>query len=1087
MKKHLLTFLGILLSSMISMAQITTSGISGRVTDEKGHAMVGTTIMVTHVPSGTQYGTSADTKGNYLIANIRPGGPYTITVSRVGYATIHHPGIGLSLGAHAVFDYVMQEKSVQINEIIVRAEGIKERGNSLRSGATTRVNTNAITRMPSISRSLTDIIRLTPQANGAAIGGGTFRQNNITIDGASFNNKFGIGQSMPANGSPISLDAIEQVSVSITPYDVRQSGFLGASINAVTRSGGNEFRGSVYTYMNSEKLRGNKIGEDTFERVENRFNLYGMRLGGPIIEDKLFFFISAEIERGVSPGPSRVAATESHPYIGNDNPNIAYATAGQLQDIRDFLKNRYGYETGPYQGYSLESPGHKVLVRVDWNINQEHHLNIRYNMTKGKNPQGHSTSNTGLPMVPFTSGNRRANQAIWFQNSGYFQEENFYSLAAELNSTFRGINNQFRIVYTNQDEPRSTGSSLFPFVDIRIKDGGRLDGQALTSFGTELFSLGNRRQVKTVTLSDDITWYTGMHHVTAGVQFEHNKTQNGFQRFGSGYYTYDSWEDFVSGAPALQFAITHSNNPDKGQAFPTFKFNQLTGYLQDEITIGNRFSLLAGLRLDLPIYPDINTRNPKITEIEFKEGQTFDTGKLPGTRVLFSPRIGFNYDILSGRELVLRGGTGVFTGTIPFVWIIAQASEAGVLQTSYRATQTSANTLPAFYVHTREMLDAIYPAGFTPGEAILPEEAVIMDRDLKLPQSWKSSLTLDVRLPGKIRGTIEGIYSTDINAVIVENAGLKGETFKIDDYADQRDIWKRTYYNNTLKDLYVVKNGGKSRYWSVTTKLEKQFSTDFQAMIAYTRSHSRTTNDGVGDQVASTWTSNPTVNGSNAQEMGFASYVLPDKVIASLSYRKAYAKHFATCISLFYTGASSGRYSYTYVNRLNNDNTYAYSLMYVPKDDSEITFVDQTIDGERYTADEQRADFWEYINNDKYLRGRVGKYAERNGGLLPWVNRCDLKILQDFFIRVNGKPNTLQLGVDIINVGNLINKNWGHSYSSSRPYMLNIRNLSAVTGGNGTVKPQFNFYKDNVAHLKNIGYSSAYYMQFSIRYIFNGQ
>lgn len=1082
-KIQFLAVMFLLMTTTAIQAQVTTASMSGHVTDKEG-AVIGATIVATHEPSGTTYGTITNVDGRYNLNGMRVGGPYKVEVSYIGYKKSVTTGITLSLSENYVLNIQLIEEAVGLDEIQIVAKGGSSNMNSDRAGAVTNINTRIISTLPSVSRSLTDFTKLTPQANGAAIGGGTYRQNNITIDGASFNNKFGIGQSMPANGSPISLDAIDQISVSVTPYDVRQSGFLGASINAVTRSGDNEFRGSVYTYLNNEKFKGNKVKDQTFERTESRYNLYGIRFGGPIIKNKLFFFINYETEKTIVPGPSRIAATDGNPYTDGSN-NIARPLASEMDMISKYLSETYGYETGPYQNYSNESPGMKFLARVDWNINNNHRLNIRYNITKSKEPLYPSTSSSQIFPSPYDrSYNRRGMYAMWYKNTGYFQEQNFSSVAAELNSSFGKLSNLFRFTYTNQDEPRSTSGKAFPFVDI-LKD-----KTPFVSFGTELFSHGNLRKVESFTLNDDVTFGVNKHTITAGLQFEYNHTKNGFQRFGTGYYAFDSWDDFISNKPAKSFAITHPNDLSISQAFPSFKFNQFTLYAQDEINISERLKILAGIRTDLPFYPKINTYNPKVAELDF-DSKKFDTGELPSAKVLFSPRLGFNYDIKGDRSIVLRGGTGLFTGTIPFVWIVAQASDAGVLQTTY-----SGKSIPSFKPTTSEILNEIYPGGLK-AEPALPSAIVKIDHNLKLPQNWKSSLAIDVKLPWNMNASLEGIYSKDIHSVAVTNVGLKPDAFQINGYPDQRPISKKQYYQSKLKNVYLLNNAGENEYWSITAKLQKSFENGFDASIAYTHSYGKSSGDGIGDQVGSAWFNDPRTYGSNSHDIGYMNYILPNRLIASVSYRKEYAKYFATTVSLFYEGGESGRFSYLYANNLNNDGG-GNAMLYIPKDKSEITFADLFDTNKKspnygkviYTASQQETDFWNYVEQDAYLRTHKGKYAMRNGALMPWVNTFDIKILQDFFIHAGGKRNTIQVGLDIINVGNLLNSKWGIRHSVNKNNILEVANMKEVIEGNGSVKPIFNFLKNGKEILKetyrpNIGYASTYYMQLSLRYIFN--
>ena len=667
--KIALILLGLFVAVAAS-AQVTTSSISGRITDENGAELAGATVIAVHVPSGTQYWTIVDSKGNYRILNILPGGPYTVRVEMLGYRVTEVTGINVALADNFVVDATLQEESMDLDEVLVVAESATSNMRSDRSGAVTSVNMRSLSTMPVISRHVQDVIKLTPQAydsgNGPQIGGGTYRQNNFTIDGAAANNAFGIGGTMPAGGSPISMDAIEQISVNVTPYDVRQSGFIGAAMNAVTRSGSNDFEASAYSYFYNEKFRGKYVeGNELTINPEQHF-LVGARVGGPIIKDKLFFFLNFEMERDVEPGPSRQASSKDHPWTdGNDG--YARPSVDVMNALQNYLIDEWGYNPGAYQGYSTISPAYKFLARIDWNINRNHKFNIRYNMTKSKYPSPPSTSTSGLADRNSLRGDRQDMEAIYFQNARYFTEQNYSSIAAELNSRFLEgkVNNVLRATYSHQNEPRSTEGGMFPFVDIGV------GGYYYTSFGTELFSLGNLRDVNTVTVTDEVSASLGINQLTAGVQYEWNRTKNGFQRFGAGYYSFlfDTEEDLMNAINngtlfdnPSQYAITHSFNDDWSQAFPQFDFHQVSLYLQNEMSF-NRFKLSYGLRVEIPVYPSLDYNfNQQVADATFAEyngnGGKYDTRQLPSTTVMFSPRIGFNWDILGDRSLVLRGGSG---------------------------------------------------------------------------------------------------------------------------------------------------------------------------------------------------------------------------------------------------------------------------------------------------------------------------------------------------------------------------------------------------------------------------------------------
>lgn len=1104
-KKVFLTVVSMFVA-FAAVAQVTTSTMSGKITETNGAPAIGAAVIATHLPTGAQYHAIADNNGNYRILNMRPGGPYTVVVKLLGYQTVETQGVSIALADNYVLSTSLKEEVVGLNAIVVSAVGSKSNMKSDRAGAITSIDMKTMDNVPSISRSMNDMIKLTPQvyvsSSGPQIGGASYRSSFVTVDGAAFNNAFGIGQNLPAGGSPISLDAIEQISISVTPYDVRQSGFTGGSINAVTRSGSNNISASAYTYYNDDMFRGNKVGNTTFNLTESKKLVYGFRVGAPIIKNKLFIFINAEKESITEPGPSSVASTTNNPYTDGKN-NVARPTETALDAIRNYLIDKYDYDPGLYQGYSSQSPGQKLLARLDWNINSNHKFNIRYSNTQKKNPTFPSTSTSGLANTSFTSNSRTSMYAKFFQNARYYQETNFSSYAGELNSRFFDgkLNNTLRVSYSHQYEPRSTEGGEFPFVDIVVA------GNTYTSFGTELFSYGNLRDVGTWNFTDELSFNLGKHNILAGVQYETNNTKNGFQRFGTGYYTFkfNTEADLMTAingntlfSNPYQFAITHSMNQDFSQAYPEFTFNQLSLYLQDEFTFSDRFKVLGGIRIELPSYPALNTYSAQVAGITFEEingnGGKYTTDALPTAKVMLSPRVGFNWDVLGDRKIVVRGGTGIFTGRIPFVWIVSQAGDAGVLQRTYTALSGGTATIPTLAANRIDMLNQIYPTwpNIT-GSAANITSVSLMSPDLKMPQTWKSSLAIDFKLPGNALASIEGIYNQDVNPVTVRNIGLTAPVSSaIPNFADNR-LYYGGYYDNTLKSAYLIKNTTKAGYYySVTAKLEKNNWHGLSGMMAYTYSKATSLGDGFGDQVYSAYQNAATVNGMNQEELGAPSYVMPHRLIGSLSYTKDYGKHFATTIGLFYEGGPQGRTSYTYTANVLGDGG-AYNLIYVPSSATELTFSNYTYTdkygvSQTYTAAAQQADFWSFVNQDKHLRTRKGQYAQRNGLIYPWVNQFDLKITQDYVFDVKGKKNRFQLGFDIQNVGNLLNSDWGNNWGYSRTSILKV--ASNGWGRGSTATPVYQFQRNGTEVLKTsftktLGTSSTYFMQLSLRYIFN--
>ncbi|ANE52882.1 TonB-dependent receptor [Flavisolibacter tropicus] len=1103
MLKRLLLLLTLaFLTGPVLFAQVTTSSMGGTLKDGDGAVLSGATIVAVHTPSGTRYTTVTQASGQFTINNMRVGGPYQVTASYVGLQSQTYNDIYLQLGQTFLLDAALPKNSQTLENVVVTTSG-RRNGimNANRTGSVTNIGAQQINRLPSITRSLNDFTRLTPQANGNAIGGGNSRQNFITVDGSAFNNTFGIGSNLPANGSPISLDAIEEISVNVTPYDIRQSGFIGSSINSVTRSGTNQFNGSVYTYFRNQNQQGNKAGKTEFPVQRMDFKQYGARVGGPIIKNKLFFFLNFETEKTIQPGQQRFAATAtSGAGSYGSNSNIARPLATELDAISDYLKTKYGYDPGPYQGYDFESDRTKILGRIDWNITDKHHLNFRYNQVEGKSPSFVSTSSSSAGPNFSTGFGRTDINALHFSNSNYFQENNFYSYQVELSSKFTNrLSNILRASYNNQDEPRSSNSTIFPFVDI-LKD-----GSPFTSFGYEPFSLGNLREVKTISAVDNVTLNLGKHNLLGGLEAEFSKTRNGFQPLGQSYYRFASWNDFVSGAKPINFAQTFSFEPGYEQAFPTFKFAQYSAYAQDEITMNPKFRLTLGLRAELNSYPDVAEvrTNPLVAAQTFAGGVKVNTGELPDPKVMLSPRVGFNYDVYGNRTLQVRGGTGIFTGRVPFVWIVGQSGNSGMLQLNQ---QYSGASVPGAF---NPNIGAYRPDVVPKPGTLIPSQVTTFDKDFTLPQQWKTSLAVDSRLPGGIIGSLEMIYSKDINVLYSKNVNLVNPApLNVAGYPDNRLIYpdanNQKFINNITSsgvpqagatgayNVIVTSNENKGYYASATIRLEKQFNRAFFASVAYTHTQAGNLYDGNGDQPYNTWSLINSVNGANIPTLDVASYTVPNRIIASFSYRKEYLKHLGTTVSLFYEGAHQGRFSYLYNSDLNRDGSNN-DLLYIPRNASEITFVPLTIgsgaSAKTYTAQEQSDLFFKYIEQDDYLKSRKGQYAERNGALLPWRNQFDVKILQDVFTNLGGKKNTIQLSLDIFNAANLLNSRWGQTQTTNAASLLTVTNTSSLTPG-GTTKPTFRLAVDRnnpvtETFRDNANLSSTYYMQFGIRYIFN--
>ena len=776
--KSLLLSFAAMLFVVSAAAQVTTSSFGGHVTDKEG-AVVGATVVAVYEPTAATYYSVTDKNGNFRINNVTPGGPYTVSVQMMGYRTVENKNLYAPLGETLTVDATLEDDSISLDAAVFVADGTLSNMNIHRSGAGTSVSQRTMESMPTVSRSMNDVMKLTPQAsstsNGLAVGGGNYRSSYVTVDGAAFNNAFGIGSNLPAGGAPISLDAIEQMSVNITPFDVRHSGFTGGAINAVTKSGTNEFHASVYDYYTSQAVRGYKIEGEDLNKSDFLDNTVGFTVGGPIVRNKLFFFVNAEYSSDVVPGSSKVVSSATGTRVDpNFEPNkdVVRPTKEFMEEVLSYLDKTYKYNPGRYQGYSISTPDYKVMARLDWNINDNNKLNLRFSHTHNATASSPSNSVNPINPNPYNRNTygRTSTYSQYFESNRYTTDMNFTSVAAELNSRIfdgRGTN-MFRATWSHQNEPRGFVGGNFPTVDILepyIDDKGKSNKAVLTSFGPDPFTYGNLRDVQTVVVTEELTYTTGIHNLIGGLQYEYDNTKNGYMQGGLGYYVYDSWEDFVAGGKPTAFAITHSNRDDLAQVYPSFDYHQVSAYIQDEITFSDYFKLTVGLRAELPFFPNI-AGNVNKEFLGLAAGSQsmkgMSTGDMPKARLNLSPRIGFNWDVLKNRKLVVRGGSGLYTGRIPFVWIVSVAGNSNCLQAQYIDTDGTNPNTPNFHANVEDILKDIYGGTFKAQDLAAPTGATILDKNLQMPTTWKSSLAIDFELPWGIKGSVEGIYNYDL-------------------------------------------------------------------------------------------------------------------------------------------------------------------------------------------------------------------------------------------------------------------------------------------------------------------------------------
>ena len=861
-------------------------------------------------------------------------------------------------------------------------------------------------------------------------------------------------------------------------------------------------------YTTNSHLRGNKVGDYELNRLQSHSTTWGASFGGPIIKDKLFFFANGEYQSNISAGPSGTARLSESDKWSPSSGTVHRPLQSDMDNMLNFLNNTYGYNPGRYQGYSLDTPSYKFLARIDWNINENNKINLRFSKSHDKNSKAPSNSTSPFKDyviypggtsdgVSITGGKnqsgRTANAGLYFESSRYDEVKNFTSLAGEWNSKWGGVQNVLRLTYSYQDEPRSYVGGIFPTVDI-LKDGAYYMG-----FGPDPFTEGNLRQVKTFVATDEASWTMGIQNFTAGVQFETNKAVNGFGAASAGYYVYDSPEAFMAGGAPSAYGVTFPMD-GSGQFNATMKYQQFSAYIQDQVNFSERFRLTAGLRFELPIYPELkNNYNKNFAALEWKDNNgnmnKYTTDQLPDAPLTVSPRVGFNWDILGNHKLVLRGGTGYFVGRLPFVWLVSAVGNAGCGQYTYFYPKTADSVadyvMDKFYVNRDDQVKRLQELGLAVNrdEAAAPETPTIIDKKLKMNATWKTSLALDAKLPYDIDFSLEGIYSRDFNPATVVNVDRYWDGEKKIELANSGDI-RKSFSSNTKSKInpYLITNAGnKAYYYSITASLAKKFAFGLNLSASYTYSKAKSYGDGIGDQVSSAYYNNRySINGNNDKELGYGTYVAPNRLLISASYKKDYAKHFGSEVGLIYEGMNIGyaggysctRYSYTMTGNVVGDYG-SNNLIFIPESKEALdkwTFADYG----GYTAEAQKNDFWNYINQDDYLKNHKGEYAERGGAVMPWHHQLDFKFNQNFYLNVAGQKNTLQFGVDIKNLANLLNSSWG--------LYKTVNNMSLLKYD--AKKNAYQFQKNGKEVLSKTytnltSFNSTYSIQFSIRYIFN--
>ena len=1062
---------------LIAFSQVTTSNIKGLILDESSEPLPGANIVAIHTPTGTKYGAATNIDGRYNLLNLRVGGPYAINISYVGYKEQTFNDVFLTLGKTQNIDVTLTEDSEQLDAVVIQGGQGTGTFGSDRTGAETSVGRRELTRLPTISRSASDFTRLEPSASGNSFGGRNDQFNNFSLDGAIFNNPFGLDAATPGgqtNAQPISLDAIDQIQVATAPYDVTQSGFTGASVNAVTKSGTNQFKGTVYGFYRDETMTGNKIKGDEVTRPDLNQKQYGVSIGGPIIKNKLFFFANFESDERDDLGSNGWV-----PNTGTGAINESRVTETDLIAVQDAL-SALGYNTGRYEGFTYAAESVKGIFKLDWNINDNNRLAVIYNFLNASKEK---------PAHPTALGFRGPSQAtLQFENSGYEINNNLQSVQIELNSTLsESSSNKLQIGYTHFDDFRNALSSPAPA--ITIQEGG----SNYIIAGHEPFSINNRLDQKVFQFTDNLNFYQGDHTFTVGVSFEKFEFDNSFNLgvYGLGdargyvgaFGAFPSVADFQTAiangliGDAINGAQNtfNSNNASDSWTLAETNVGQLAFYLQDEWNITDDFKFTYGIRFDKPLYFDTKdkirenidrkggvfnptdfsggTYAPSISYFNPETGEpTFlDSEQLPSNDWLISPRIGFNWDINGENKTQIRGGSGIFTGRFPFVWLGNQVQGVDFF----------------FYQ--------------------------IIDPDFKWPQVWRTNIGADHKFDNGLILTADVSYTKDINGAHVQNWALNTPSGTLNAPGDNRPVYLSSDRANNQfggpTSAYVFTNSDKGCIWNATLKAQKNFDNGFYTSLAYNYLNAKDVNSIEAEITGDAFAFNPALGNVNNDVLAFSRYGDTHRIIGVASKKWTYGNgKWATTLSTFFEYAQGGRFSYTYggnptTGDINGDGSAINDLIYIPTS-GEI--------GEMQFANAGDAAALEsYIQQDDYLSGRRGQYAERYGALAPWRGRWDIKFLQDCNIKISeNKTNTIQLSLDILNVGNLLSSEWGIIQQANNTQPINVVFPDAnpdpdVYVADRTQEPTYSF---NANQTETFGFDSSlasrWQAQIGLRYIF---
>ena len=987
-----------------AMAQgVTTAALNGTVSDASGAGLPGATVLAIHEPSGTRYGIATRSDGQYNLRNLRVGGPYTVTVSFVGFQTEERAGIQLALSQDLTVDVTLSDAAAQLGEATVSAEtGILS---SSTVGTGTNVSTEEIERLPTITRSLTDFTRLTPQfaqvgsgsEAGTSVGGTSSRYNNIQVDGAALNDAFGLESSGTPGGSsgtqPISLDAVGEFRVAIAPYDVTQGGFTGGNINVITRSGTNQFEGSAYALGRNQSFVGDDVDGNAFDDFSD-YTL-GARLGGPIQRDKLFFFGSVEV---VDTNEPVVAG------FAGDGGNVAFnAPRADVEEIQQILRDTYGRDTGSLGTFDAATRSTKLFGRLDYNLSQANKLTARFNFVRGKKDDGIS----------------RGSRFYTLEDRLYTRQNTNTSSVVELRSVLgQDMANLARLSFQTNRQPSVLEFGPFPSFEIRNL-GPNEDATVVA--GPDQFRGANNIDADVLEFTDNFNYFVGDHVITVGTQNTLSSFENLFIRNFYGYYRFDSLDDFRDGTPSRferNYSQDIANDP---RPVAAFTFGNFSLYAQDEWKATPELTLTGGLRVDMAHYFDA----PE-PAYDAEDGSTFgslfgfDNTERPNGNPVVQPRFGFNYDLLGQGTTQLRGGIGVFNGSNPAVWISNSFSNDGSLLGGVRAFDLDGAPIPVVTDFDRQYTAADF--GLAEGSA----EINLTDPDFKSPTVWRTNLAVDRQVMPGVIATGELLYSNVVNGVQwqeLNRTPFVERTDTVDGRGQSRDDVSGDY-----QSVILLTNTDEGYSFNATGQVQKQLGQGvlpgLGASLSYTYGQVKDINSVTSSQARSNVRDLTIGLDVNNPPLATSNFEVAHRVLATLSYRAEYARRFGTTVSFIYDGQAGRPYSFVYDRGgdPNDDGFDRADLIYVPADANDVVVLAENEDGDLVESVEANQAFQDFIDANEALSSQRGQIFERNSTRAPWLNFFDARVAQSIQT-LTGQD--VEITLDIQNLFDLLGTSLG--------------------------------------------------------------